>query len=389
MSQYYFDIIPLNFTKHSYVTKPYLYYFRNISTNQYTLSEILDTNLFQTSQIFCYNKKYLLQLFSKIDSNINVTKIYDINFLQHIPIKYEFETIDVYKFWQNGEYKFHKNLNKFIPNIKHLEYLENKYQMFENFLQNFDTNLLQSDYVKFYNETFITTFTKLEQTPINFHKKIYSNYNLYNKYSRPTNVSNGINFTALSKKNEDLKNFIPNNDIFVEFDYTSYQIHLLYNLLNIEHNGDIYKDLCKLYKIDDRDEAKKKTLILTFGDSEINPYPNNKFFTKLFELKNLLKTVDVFTSPISGKQIELIGNSGDISKILQIIETEKNVIILEQILEYLNEKFTKLVLYKYDAFLFDVCYEDGVEVLKDLEQILMKNGDVSMKHGKNYFEICN
>lgn len=385
MNKYYFDIIPLNYSKHSYETEPHLFFIKNIITNETNLSQNFDTNILQSSIIFCYNKKSLLQLLPKIDSS----NIYDINFLQVCPIKYEFNLIDIYKFWQNGEYKFHKNLNKYIPNIKHLEYLENKFEYFKDFLQNFDINLLVSKYVNFYNNNFVQVFADLEKSLINFDKNIYSNYNLYNKYSRPTNVSSGVNFTALSKKNKDLKKFIPNNDVFVEFDYTSYQIHLLYNLLNIDHSGDIYEDLCELYKIRDRAEAKKKTLLITFGESVSNPYPTHNFFIKLFELKNLLKNVDIFVSPISGKKIELNGNSGDISKILQIIETENNVTILEQILTYLSNKKTKIVLYKYDAFLFDVCYEDGIEILINIEQILTQNGQVSMKHGKNYYEICN
>ena len=56
---------------------------------------------------------------------------------------------------------------------------------------------------------------------------------------------------------------------------------------------------------------------------------------------------------------------------------------------YLNDFETNLVLYKYDAFLFDVCYEDGIEIIEGIEQILKENGEVSMKHGKNYYEICN
>lgn len=393
MNEYYLDIVPLNNKKHSLSSKSYLYYVRDIYTNEYKLNETINQTLFQTSKIYCYNKKALLQLLSKNFDNSFIEQysknIYDINFLQIVPIKYEFVDIDVYRVWYNSEHKHNKILNKFIPKIKHLEYLENKYNLFQEFLLTFDRNVLNTEYVKFYNNTFVTAFTNLEQNSINYKKKIYSNYNLYNKYSRPTNVSGGINFTALSKKNEDLKKFVPKNDIFVEFDYNSYQIHLLHDLLNIEHNGDIYDELCDLYKIDDRNDAKKKTLLLTFGESVSNPYPKNEFFVKLFELKNLLKTVDTFISPISGKEIELVGNSGDISKILQIIETEKNVATIQKILTYLNDFETNLVLYKYDAFLFDVCYEDGIEIIEGIEQILKENGEVSMKHGKNYYEICN
>jgi hypothetical protein len=388
MNQYYFDIIPLNNIKHSYDTAPYLYYLRNITTNDYTLDENLDTNLFQTSIIYCYNKKSLLQLFTKTNSNIDLRNIFDINFLIDVPIKFEINSINIYDFWYNGENKHDDNVNKYIPNIKHLEYLEQKYINFEQILLNLEPNF-NSNYIKFYNR-FIQVFANLEKYEINFNKKkIHSNYNLYNTYSRPTNVSGKINFTALSKKDESLKKFVPNNTIFVEFDYTSYQIHLLYDLLDVKHSTDVYQDLCKLYQSDDRDFVKKQSMYYMFGEIDTNPFPKNEFFTKLFQLKNLIKSMDEFISPISGKIIKLKQDSGDISKILQIIETEKNVSILEHIEKYLNQKLTKLVLYKYDAFLFDFDENDGMDTLHDLHEIIEQNGACSVKFGKNYFEICN
>jgi hypothetical protein len=354
----------------------------------------------------------LLQLLTKTCSNIDLSNIYDINFVTDSPFKFEINSINIYDFWYKGENKHDDNVNKYIPNIKHLEYLEQKYINFvialfnkvcdKNFAEYMQDNKikpeqilsilgknLDTNYIKFYNR-FIQVFANLEKYEINFNrKKIHSNYNLYNTYSRPTNVSGKINFTALSKKDESLKKFVPNNTIFVEYDYTSYQIHLLYDLLDVKHSTDVYQDLCKLYKNDDRDFVKKQSMYYMFGEIDVNPFPNNEFFTKLFQLKNLIKNMEEFISPISGKTIKLKQDSGDISKILQILETEKNVTVLENIETYLNKKLTKMVLYKYDAFLFDFDENDGIDTLHDLQNIIEQNGTCSVKFGYNYFEICN
>jgi hypothetical protein len=67
--------------------------------------------------------------------------------------------------------------------------------------------------------------------------------------------------------------------------------------------------------------------------------------------------------------------------IIQSYETSNNIQLLEQVLDYLKDKKTKLVLYTYDAFLFDYNQEDGAifpEITKILEY------PVSVKQGTSY-----
>ena len=47
--------------------------------------------------------------------------------------------------------------------------------------------------------------------------------------------------------------------------------------------------------------------------------------------------------------------------VIQALETHTNVVMLEQILEYLSDKKTQIVLYTYDAFLFDFSETKQVE----------------------------
>ncbi len=58
---------------------------------------------------------------------------------------------------------------------------------------------------------------------------------------------------------------------------------------------------------------------------------------------------------------------------IQATETENNILKIKEIQEYLEDKKTKLVLYIYDAFVFDVAKSDGKETLIDLKNISVKN----------------
>jgi hypothetical protein len=67
--------------------------------------------------------------------------------------------------------------------------------------------------------------------------------------------------------------------------------------------------------------------------------------------------------------------------IVQSKETSTNVQILELIFGLLEDKKTKLVLYTYDAFLFDYSNEDKGLIQ---EIINMLSYPVSVKQGKTY-----
>ena len=65
--------------------------------------------------------------------------------------------------------------------------------------------------------------------------------------------------------------------------------------------------------------------------------------------------------------------------VMQSLETSRNIIILKEVLRYLKEKKTKVVLYTYDALLFDFSKEDGKDTLKDIKKILESDGKYPVK----------
>ena len=52
--------------------------------------------------------------------------------------------------------------------------------------------------------------------------------------------------------------------------------------------------------------------------------------------------------------------------------------------DYLKDKQTRLVLYIYDAFIFDVFKSDGKQTLIDLQNILSDKFPIKIKTGRHY-----
>jgi hypothetical protein len=70
--------------------------------------------------------------------------------------------------------------------------------------------------------------------------------------------------------------------------------------------------------------------------------------------------------------------------LLQNLETSQNVLILWDILKILRGKKTKLILYVYDSFLFDVDKEEKL-ILEEIFNVFEKyNLTVKFKKGQNY-----
>lgn len=387
MTNYYLDIIPINYDYRNQINHAYKFYVRDLSNNEDTLYDELPLEI---DSFIVQDIKFCKSL---LPSSCNV-KLIDVKFLSN-----DFSTIELVKFPLHNHYttlyKNISNITSIIPTHKLLEHCRKRFDNISHLIK--DNQNLSLD---FYNNTFVDVITKLESNPINIdldyfknHKlliddKLYSNYNIYNTYSRPTNVINGYNLTAISSKDDSRKSIIPNNDYLIEFDYKNYQIHLLADLVNHKFKtNDIYTELMEVYNSDNREESKKESMFYLFGDIKENPFPNNIFFKKFFDFKNKLSNLQHFKSPISNKEILLENTNKDIPRILQVIETEKNVLTMKKIQEYLFNKKSKLILYFYDSFLIDYSKQDKKQTLIDLKSIIEKETYCSIKFGKNFKDM--
>lgn len=309
-------------------------------------------------------------------------------------------------------YPLRQDINRLIPISKHYEKCENMFK---------DVKLkdewFKYKYFRFYNHIGNYVFSEIERQGITIDKakldehfklkndsfsiddngKIYTQYNLFTQTGRPSNKFNGINFAGMEKSSGTREFIIPGNDVLVEFDYSSYHLRILCEIIGFEfEDDDIHTSLAKLYFDTDTiteeqyDISKGITFKIIYTDTPFNDYEKIPFISKVREFKDdqwkVFQDKGFVESWISKRPIRNINNKTQILPyLLQNYETERNILILNDLVSYLQFKKTKLILYTYDSFLFDYAKSDSKSTLKEIEEILEQGGyKTSCTYGSNY-----
>jgi len=310
--------------------------------------------------------------------------------------KFEKETTPTHSFFYN-KHPEQKNINTIIPIVKHYEICEKHFNSLKPYF-NYHVN-------SFYNDKTTLVFNSIEKNGIKvnpqlfeeyFHQTtkeyIYTQYNLSTTTTRPSNKFGGINYAALNKDNGERKCFIPRNDFFVEMDISAYHPTLLANLLDYTFSSDdIHQSFANMYGVD-YSKAKEITFKQMYGGIW-NEYKNLPFFQKvqayIDDLWDTFNYQGYIEYPISKHiykrdELEDMNPQKLLNYLLQSLETANNVLILWDILKLLRGKNTKLVLYVYDSFLFDVDKTEK-ETLQEILEIFNKYKlQVKFKKGTNY-----
>jgi hypothetical protein len=237
-------------------------------------------------------------------------------------------------------------------------------------------------FVNFYKD-------KLQYPEFNLYKgKVYTQYNLYTTTSRPSNTFNNINYAALNKDNGERECYKPINDKFIELDFQGYHPRLIGNMIGFEFPKDqnTYEYLSGLLGVSAQ-ETKELTFKQLYG-GVWNEYRDKPFFKEVAvftdELWNDFKGSGYVTTKnklFKKGKIQDMTPAKLLNYVVQSAETATNTIFLNNILNKLENKKTKLVLYTYDAFLFDYAKEDG-NILQEIVNIL--EYPVSIKQGNTY-----
>ena len=300
----------------------------------------------------------------------------------------------------------HTKVNKMIPIGKHLERCEAKLRAIIDDSPG-ETN-------EYYDSTLLPVLYELEKNTLKFNSKfddyftpkckkfsikedhIYGWYNPYTTTGRPVNNFNGINFVGLKHDNGERDTFEPDNDFFVEMDYDGYHPRLIGDIVDYQFEGNVHNTLAEIYfkskKITPAQYKESKTL--TFkqiygGIDKANLH--HPFFSKtqqfidiIWEEFNKKGEVKCGSYTIKKKDHPKIHSQKLFNYYIQATETETNIRKIKIIQDYLKTKQTKLVLYIYDAFVFDVAKQDGKQTLVDLENILSDKFPIKLKIGTHY-----
>jgi len=382
------NVLSQNDNYHPALTKPCLVYY-NTGDKGYILpinhSETfsLDWNdiknfIASHDGVYVLDKKYHMYF---LDHN----NLYDLNFVKYID-----ESIcdtKVHSDFYNKKY-YIPDLNSLIPVCKHYEKWENIYKILEF-----------GEVNEFLNNNYTKVFYQIEKNGIGIDPKkfskhfevnwkdysiygntVYTQYNLYNLTTRPSNAFNGVNFAALPKDHA-RESFEPNNYVLVEFDYSAY------------HPRIIAKEIGHTFKGDPYDEVPKEIMFQNLYGGIRDEYKDIPFFQKL----NGFLGDKYRTFAINGglllacdKIIHLDKNTHAnrnklLSYLIQSYETYYNVISLERVLKLLESKKSKIVLYTYDSILLDIDKSEIKKLLPLIKQELEADGfPTRMSVGENY-----
>ena len=359
--------------------------------------------LLEASKLYTVDKKNLLYHFNLQDA-IDLSLLYSMKNYERLEYTRENNTLNYFY----NKFQDFKNINQLIPISKLYESCEKVYEQVKKVIE-----YKIPEKFDFYNNTATNVFFLLEQSGLGIHYEAFNkmfnprnplyntvdnvvltSYNLYNATSRPTNAFNSVNFAAIPKSPEHRKCFRPQNDVFVEFDFDGYHLRLLCNEINYELTDEsAHKQLAKQYfnktdiNEDEYQEAKQINFHAIYGKIP-EKWAFLEIFTKIDtfirELWRRYEDDGEVLAPISGKifsrRLKDMNPQKLMNYIMQSLETSRNILILKEVLRFLKDKKTKVVLYTYDALLFDFCKEDGKETLEKIQEILESDKKYPVKY---------
>ena len=287
------------------------------------------------------------------------------------------------------------NINRYIPIMKHLEYGRKLVRKMRDLFFYDERN-------KNYNENVIDNLTEIEDNGlfISDNGYQYSQYNIYTSTGRPSNRFGGVNFAALNKSDRTREKYVSRygeKGCMIEMDYDAYHLRLIAEIVDYNFpEGSVHQYLADQYDVD---YAKAKSLSFAFlyGEIPYMIYQTIPFFNKVqkyidkkwLEYKqNNFVVSDIYNRKI-GKSLSFTNKSKLFNYCIQLLETENNMRMLDDLLPLLEGKKTKLILYSYDSFLLDFHKDDGMDFLKKIKKVIEQNDTYPVKvgWGTNYHKM--
>ena len=180
--------------------------------------------------------------------------------------------------------------------------------------------------------------------------------------------------------------YIPANDKFVSIDIQGYHPRMLGDMIDFNFGDrNTYETLSELLDVSAQ-EAKELTFKQLYG-GVWNEYRDQPFFKDVVTLTDGIWDEYQYGGQYATRNRIFIRDaemtqSKLLNYIIQSHETSNNVAMLDNILNYLKDKKTKLVLYVYDEFVLDYSKEDGTQLLTDIKDMI--HYPINVKQGKTY-----
>jgi hypothetical protein len=390
-------VIPIysDIRKHRVVNRVSLLYIYIIDTcREYVILINHSDKVFSVDSLqFINNDKLKYTYSAGIANSINIDALYYMSNLHNIDKEELYTPAHTYfysKYWRLD------NINDIIPVLKHVEYCGKVRDIVLNIRENRSMQGFDE-----YNRLAIPAFKSIENNGLATYSGVeYTKYNLWSITGRPSNAFGGINYAALKKDDGTRERFISRFDKgkLVEFDFDAYHLRLIAKMIDYEFPGtSIHTYLGKYYfgkdliTADEYNESKSVTFKILYGGVP-KEFENIPFFSEvkrhIFEVWDIYKRKGYIETPIFKRKLRAENLKGrDIKPqtlfnyLIQAMETEQNVLIINSIQEMLKGYQTKLVLYTYDALLFDL-HPSETNLLSTIKEQMIY--PVKCKTGHNY-----
>lgn len=365
--------------------------------------------------------------YKAISQILNFTKGFDVDLAKFIEYGYhdiELGDNQLNQFYKS-KFKGEPYLNDSIPMVKQIELIQ---QYVSKFSLNVNKNSIKyiDDVTKAFSyiessglkvdADYVLNYNPVHLTKDNY---VYTQYNLMTSTLRPSNRYGGVNYAALKKDTGERKAFISrfNDGELISCDFEAYHPRLLMDIIyqmklnstanvkEMQWMKDFYGSGLDFYTwignqigIDDRNEVKTLIFQNLYGGIR-SELLGIQYFREIQHLTDLLsetivKNKAIFTHSyhiqFSIERLEPITPAKVLNYYIQAYETERNIRKILKIKEKLEGKHTKLILYTYDAFVFDVHPTEKQYLYTDIIPIL-KGGygryEVKTTTGKNYDEL--
>ena len=353
---------------------------------QFTIEQV-EGILSKFSYIYVNDKKEFLHAFKW--GKQHSRKIIDLNmagwFVSNKPTDISQITTTAHDFIERRHSSLPR-VNTVIPLYKHLEKCRSIKDI--TYKQYVTQDKQQAVSYTRYNEDMLYILYGIEQAGIYTSKGLeYTQYNPYTSTGRPSNRYGGINYAALNKEDGSRDRFVSrySKGKMLEFDFDAYHIRLMAEVVGYkfpdtsvhEYLGRQYFDKDKLTEIEYK-ESKALSFKILYGGIP-KEMRDIEFFGKVHkftrDLWKQFKSEKFITTYLLQRRLHA-DNLTEMNApklfnyYLQALETESNVLILQDVFKVLSGYESKLVLYTYDSFTFDYNPSDGEQLFVDIKNAM-------------------
>lgn len=307
-------------------------------------------------------------------------------------------TTNAHKFYKRL-YSNRNDVDLIIPRIKHVERLA---LLNEQHSMLYNNNIAATEIFNFYKDKIIPTFRRIENNRLYTINGEYekTRFNLFTTTGRPSNSNNGINYAALNKEDGTRDKYISRFDggKIIEMDYDAFHLRLIAEIINYNPPKEsFHKYLGRQYFNTDRltdeqySESKKITFRILYGGLP-DEYKHIEYFSLINDL--IYKNWDIYNKlgyieTPKGKRFYKV-NLGKMTPqklfnyIIQAYETEFNALRINDVSNIIDK--SKIVLYIYDALVFDMHPDELIKV-EEIEKAMLY--PVKTTIGSNYGNLSD